>query len=115
MNRVAGWIGRWYEDHPTRLLLVIIFVLLSMGMAGYLVAAYGTVRLDQRWRGKLVEAMNYASQTVTTVGYGNIIPGIGSLRDSEQRIRLFSSFYSLVGPFTLGLLIQRLFGRASFN
>lgn len=116
MRFPTDWMRDWYSEHPTRLFLVILGALLIWGMAGYLKAAYGTIQLDTRWRGKIVEAANYATQTVTTVGYGNIDPPENvSHPKAKQRIRAFSAGYALVAPFLWVLLVQRLFGRASYN
>lgn len=115
MTRIRDWIGDWYDEHPTLLFLVILAVLLTAGMVGYLESAYDTVPLDAGWRDKVIEGANYASQTVTTVGYGNIDPGPGSHHNAKQRIRFFSAFYALIAPFVWVLLIQRMFGRASYS
>lgn len=105
------WITRWYIDHPTWFALLGFLVIVVSGIGVYLVAVFGTLQLNNdSWR-KLIEATNYATQTVTTVGYGNMSLDLpGALCDAEPRLKFFSSGYTIVAVLAWALVVDRAFG-----
>jgi hypothetical protein len=82
--------------------------LLVGGFAGYLKAVYGTLSIWLVGSEGVIEAANYVSQTLSTVGYGNILPK-SHRPESEYWLKLFSSFYSIVAAGAWALLIERAF------
>ena len=102
-----GWITRLYVDHPAWFFLVIALpILLGCGIGGFLLVVYGNLKLGEEAAGKLIEAANYATQTVTTVGYGNMqVPS-----HAERPLKLFSSFYTILSALVWVSMIDRAFG-----
>lgn len=102
-----SWITRLYVDHPTWFFLLLVLpVMIGCGMAGFLVTVYGTLKLESDAVGRLIEAANYATQTVTTVGYGNMEVG----PNAQKSLKLFSSFYTILSALVWVSMIDRAFG-----
>lgn len=101
------WITRLYLDHPTWFFLFLVLpVVIGCGMVGFLVAAYGSLSLSGDAWGRLIEAANYATQTVTTVGYGNMDVS----PNAQKTLKLFSSFYTILSALVWVSMIDRAFG-----
>ena len=86
---------------PIRWWVYWLAAVLALGFLGF--AWLGCARYDVTCG---IEAINYATQTITTVGYGNWSVGEGD--DAARRalaIKLFSSVYSLIGALMFGLFI----------
>ena len=105
------WITRLYIDHPTRFVLIGFLMIVVSGIGVFLVAVFGTLQLgDSSWR-RLIEAANYATQTVTTVGYGNMSPNLpGALCNAEERLKFFSSGYTIVAALVWASIVDRALG-----
>jgi len=102
-----GWITRIYVEHPTWFFLFVVLpVVLGSGMAGFLLTVYGSLNLSAGAAGKLIEAANYATQTVTTVGYGNMEVAA----NAQKALKLFSSFYTLLSALIWVSMIDRALG-----
>jgi hypothetical protein len=101
-------LSAWYRLRPLRFLIIVGGFLIVGGFAGYLRAVYGTLSLwDVGMRG-FIEAANYVSQTISTVGYGNILPK-PHRAGAEYNLKMFSSVYSVVAGTAWVLLIDRAF------
>jgi hypothetical protein len=100
-------ITAYYTNHPWRSFLVTLLIVVVVGMAGFLMTVYGSLKPGDDPGGKLIEAGNYATQTVTTVGYGNM-----EFADSraQRRLKLFSSFYTVFSALAWVLMVHRAVG-----
>lgn len=88
-----------------RVLVLVVFLVLATAAATlvHLSVMEDAVRLE---RGPLVEAANYAMQTVTTVGYGNWVPprvekaaqeNDEKAQDKILRMKAYSIFFMFAG------------------
>ncbi len=100
-------ITTFYTNHPWRSFLVALVFVVVVGMAGFLMTVYGSLKLEADPGEKLIEAANYATQTVTTVGYGNMVVADSS---AQRRLKLFSSFYTVFSALAWVLMVHRAVG-----
>lgn len=105
------WLTRFYVNRPWRSFLIVLVAVVILGMAGFLVAGYGNLKLGNNPWGKAVDAANYATQTITTVGYGNISFTNGdALPNADKRLKLFSSFYTVFSALVWVSMVHRAVG-----
>lgn len=58
-----------------------------------------------------MDAANYATQTITTIGYGNISFTNGdALPNADKRLKLFSSFYTVFSALVWVSMVHRALG-----
>ena len=87
-------------------ILVSLFVFAVLSTAAYHWLMFGAnVSLDS-----LIEALNYALQTITTVGYGNWVPASWDPHDKELQTRILyvkavSVPFMLVGGSLFAVLV----------
>lgn len=101
-------LSAWYRLRPLRFLVIVGGFLVVGGFAGYLRAVYGTLSLLDVGMQGFIEAANYVSQTISTVGYGNILPE-PHRPTAEYNLKMFSFVYSVVAGTAWVLLIDRAF------
>ena len=84
-----------------------LLILLLVFSVAYIVVMFDG-RVDQE---SIIEALNYAAQTVTTVGYGNWVPTHWNFEQDStlhQRVlfmKLLSVPFSLIGAFVFSVTI----------